>query len=295
MQKAVARERKNNPVIVLFFILVSILIIIPLLYVVSVSLSYDGDIARYGYKLIPERITFKAYSYLFQTPKALLQSYFITVTVTAIGTVLSLVLTSSVAYVMTRKDYRYSKITTFFVFFTLLFNAGLVPSYIIATNVLHIQNTIWALILPYGVSAWFTMLMKGFMDSLPFEIVESAKIDGSSELNTFLRIIIPLSKPALATVGLFYALAYWNDWWLAMLYIQDERLIPLQYYLQRIMSNIEFLTKSVQAGISIDLSEIPAESSRMAIAILAAGPMLFAFPFFQKYLIKGLTVGAVKG
>lgn len=295
MQQLSASERRSYPVIVLFFILVSIIIIIPLLYVVSVSLSYDGDIARNGYKLIPERMTFKAYSYIFQTPKALLQSYFITITVTVLGTILSLILTSSVAYVMTRKDYRYSRITTFFVFFTLLFNAGLVPSYIIATNVLHIQDTIWALILPYGVSAWFTMLMKGFMDSLPFEVVESAKIDGSSELNTFLKIIIPLSKPALATVGLFYALAYWNDWWLAMLYIQDEKLIPLQYYLQRIMSNIEFLTKSVQAGISIDLSEIPAESSRMAIAILAAGPMLFAFPFFQKYLIKGLTVGAVKG
>ncbi|OPH49691.1 sugar ABC transporter permease [Paenibacillus ferrarius] len=289
------KKSENNWLIILFFVVLSILFIYPMLYVISVSLSFDGDIAKYGYQLIPKRFTFVAYSYIFQTPKALLQSYMVTIFVTVVGTALSLILTSSIAYIMTRKDYRYSKITSYFIFFTLLFNAGLVPSYIITTSVLHIQDTIWALILPYGVSAWFTMLMKGFMDGLPFEIIESAKIDGSSELSTFVRIVLPLSKPALATVGLFYALAYWNDWWLAMLYIQNEKLIPLQYFLQRIMSNIEFLTKNMQAGISIDMSAIPAESSRMGIAILAAGPMLFAFPFFQKYLIKGLTVGAVKG
>ncbi|MEK8128271.1 carbohydrate ABC transporter permease [Paenibacillus filicis] len=295
MQASMENKSTNNLFIVILFSVMSAIIIIPLLYVVAVSLSYDGDIAKYGYQLIPERITFLAYTYIFQTPTALLHSYMITIIVTAVGTVLSLILTSSLAYVMTRKDYRYARITTFFVFFTLLFNAGLVPSYMVVTKLLHIQDTIWAMILPYGVSAWFTMLMRGFMQSLPFEIIESAKIDGSSELSTFVRIILPLSKPALATVGLFYALAYWNDWWLALLYINSEDLIPLQYYLQRIMSNIEFLTTSVQAGISIDLSQIPAESSRMAIAILAAGPMLFAFPFFQKYLVKGLTVGAVKG
>jgi putative aldouronate transport system permease protein len=292
---SIESERKSNWVIAFFFTILSVFIIIPLLYVVSVSLSSDGDIARFGYQLIPKNITFLAYTYIFQTPKALLHAYLITITVTFFGTALSLLLTSSIAYVMTRRDYRYSTITTFFVFFTLLFNAGLVPSYIVVTNLLHIQNTIWALILPYGVSAWFTLLMKGFMQTLPFEIIESAKIDGSSELNTYVRIIIPLSKPALATVGLFYALAYWNDWWLALLYIDNEKLIPLQFFLQRILSNIAFLTQNVSAGISVDLSSIPTESSRMAIAILAAGPMLFAFPFFQKYLIKGLTVGAVKG
>ncbi|WP_244209225.1 carbohydrate ABC transporter permease [Paenibacillus ferrarius] len=295
MRPSIKKKSENNWLIILFFVVLSILFIYPMLYVISVSLSFDGDIAKYGYQLIPKRFTFVAYSYIFQTPKALLQSYMVTIFVTVVGTALSLILTSSIAYIMTRKDYRYSKITSYFIFFTLLFNAGLVPSYIITTSVLHIQDTIWALILPYGVSAWFTMLMKGFMDGLPFEIIESAKIDGSSELSTFVRIVLPLSKPALATVGLFYALAYWNDWWLAMLYIQNEKLIPLQYFLQRIMSNIEFLTKNMQAGISIDMSAIPAESSRMGIAILAAGPMLFAFPFFQKYLIKGLTVGAVKG
>jgi putative aldouronate transport system permease protein len=295
LQVSIKSERKSNLFIVLFFSIVSIFIILPLLYIISVSLSNDSDISRYGYQLIPHKVTFLAYTYIFQTSNALLHSYMITGIVTVVGTVLSLILTSSIAYVMTRRDYRYSTITTFFVFFTLLFNAGLVPSYMVVTNLLHMQDTIWALILPYGVSAWFTMLMRGFMQGLPFEIIESAKMDGSSELNTFIRIILPLSKPALATVGLFYALAYWNDWWLALLYIDNENLIPLQYFLQRILSNIQFLTTSIQAGINVDLTQIPTESSRMAIAILAAGPMLFAFPFFQKYLIKGLTVGAVKG
>ncbi|WP_308635555.1 carbohydrate ABC transporter permease [Paenibacillus silvisoli] len=296
MQATNAGRPGGTPIaIVLTLSLLSILIIFPLLYVVSVSLSYDADISKHGYQLIPERVTLTAYSYLLQNPKLLLQSYFITIVVTALGTALSLLLTSSIAYVMTRKDYRYSQATTFFVFFTLLFNAGLVPSYMIMTNVLHLQDTIGALILPYGVSAWFAMLMKGFMQGLPFEIIESAKIDGATEFGIFVRMILPLSKPALATIGLFYALAFWNDWWLAMLYIQNEKLIPLQFFLNRIMTNIEFLTKNVQAGISVDLSAIPTESSRMAIAILAAGPMLFAFPFFQKYLVKGLTVGAVKG
>ncbi|WP_028558838.1 carbohydrate ABC transporter permease [Paenibacillus pinihumi] len=295
MRKSNIETAGNQPWIIVVFIILSLLIIFPLLYVISVSVSSDADIARYGYKLIPQNFSFQAYDYIFRTPKGLLQSYLITIIVTTAGTTLSLLLTSSIAYVMTRKDYRYSRLTTFFVFFTLLFNAGLVPSYIVATNVLHIQDTLWALILPYGVSAWFTMLMKGFMDGLPFEIIESAKIDGAGEWGIFARIILPLTKPALATIGLFYALAYWNDWWLAMLYIQNENLVPLQYYLQRIMTNIEFLTKNMQAGINVDMSAIPAESSRMAIAILAAGPMMFAFPFFQKYLIKGLTVGSIKG
>jgi len=206
-----------------------------------------------------------------------------------------LLLTASVAYVMTRKDYRYHRITSFFVFFTLLFNGGLVPTYMVMTNVLHLQDTIFALFLPYGVSAWFAMLMKGFMQDLPFETIEAGKIDGASELGIFVKIVLPLSKPALATIGLFYALAYWNDWWLAMLYISNEKLIPLQFMLQRIMTNLQFLTSNMQAGLNIDMNQIPTESARMAISILAVGPMMFAFPFFQKFIVRGLTLGAVKG
>ncbi|OPH46942.1 sugar ABC transporter permease [Paenibacillus ferrarius] len=278
-----------------FFILISIVTVIPLIYVVSVSLTSDSDIAHYGYSLIPKHITGMAYTYLVQTPKQLINAYVITMIVTVLGTVLSLVLTTTVAYVMTRKDYRYHRITTFYVFFTMIFNGGLVPTYMVVTKILHLQDTIFALFLPYGVSAWFAMLMRGFLMSLPFEIIESAKIDGASEMRIFGGIIVPLSKPALATVGLFYALGYWNDWWLAMLYISDANLIPLQYMLQSIMSNLEHLTSHMQAGLNINLDQIPGESARMAIAVLAIGPMMFVFPFFQKYIVKGLTLGAVKG
>lgn len=278
-----------------FFILISIVMVIPLIYVLSVSVTSDSDIVHYGYSLIPKHITGLAYSYLLQTPKQLLNAYFITIIVTVLGTALSLVLTATVAYVMTRRDYRYHRITTFYVFFTMIFNGGLVPTYMVVTKILHLQDTLFALFLPYGVSAWFAMLMRGFLMSLPFEIIESAKIDGASELRIFTVIIVPLSKPALATVGLFYALAYWNDWWLALLYISDANLVPLQYLLQSIMSNLEHLTSHMQAGLNINLDQIPGESVRMAIAVLAIGPMMFVFPFFQKFIVKGLTLGAVKG
>ena len=278
-----------------FFAVIAFLTLIPLAYLVSVSLTSDADIANYGYKLIPQQVSFVAYDYLLQAPKQLINAYLVTIAVTVAGTALSLLLTASVAYVMTRKDYRYHRITSFFVFFTLLFNGGLVPTYMVMTNVLHLQDTIFALFLPYGVSAWFAMLMKGFMQDLPFETIEAGKIDGASELGIFVKIVLPLSKPALATIGLFYALAYWNDWWLAMLYISNEKLIPLQFMLQRIMTNLQFLTSNMQAGLNIDMNQIPTESARMAISILAVGPMMFAFPFFQKFIVRGLTLGAVKG
>jgi putative aldouronate transport system permease protein len=279
----------------LFFILTSIVTVIPLIYVLSVSLTSDSDITHYGYSLIPQHITGKAYTFLLQTPKQLINAYLITIIVTVVGTILSLVLTTTVAYVMTRRDYRYHRITTFYVFFTMLFNGGLVPTYMVMTKILHLQDTIFALFLPYGVSAWFAMLMRGFLMGMPIEVIESAKIDGASELRIFAGIIVPLSKPALATVGLFYALGYWNDWWLAMLYISDANLVPLQYLLQSIMSNLEHLTSHMQAGLNINLDQIPGESARMAIAVLAIGPMMFVFPFFQKYIVRGLTLGAVKG
>ncbi|MDQ6419362.1 carbohydrate ABC transporter permease [Paenibacillus sp. LHD-117] len=288
-------QRAFRWVNVTFFSVIALLTLIPLVYLVSVSLTSDSDIAHYGYQLIPKQVSFVAYDYLLQAPKQLINAYLVTIVVTVAGTALSLLLTASVAYVMTRRDYRYYRMTTFIVFFTLLFNGGLVPTYMVMTNVLHLQDTLFALFLPYGVSAWFAMLMKGFMQDLPFETIEAGKIDGASELGIFLKIVLPLSKPALATIGLFYALAYWNDWWLAMLYISKEELVPLQFMLQRIMVNLQFLTSNMQAGLNIDMDKIPSESARMAISILAVGPMMFAFPFFQKFIVRGLTLGAVKG
>ncbi|MBP3965840.1 carbohydrate ABC transporter permease [Paenibacillus lignilyticus] len=278
-----------------FFSVISLVTLVPLLYVVAVSFTTDAEISASGYQLIPKQFSGLAYSYLLQTPKALLNAYFITILVTILGTLLSLLMTSTVSYVMTRRDYRYSNATSFYVFFTMLFNGGLVPTYLVVTKVLHIQDTLWVLFLPYAVSPMFAMLMRGFLKEIPYEVIESGKVDGAGEFRIFASIVMPLAKPALATVGLFYALAYWNDWWLAMLYISNEKLIPLQFMLQRIMSNLQYLTSNMQAGLNIDMSQIPGESSRMAIALLAIGPMMFAFPLFQRHIVRGLTLGAVKG
>lgn len=281
--------------IYVIFTLASIVVIIPMLYLISISFSSDIDIATNGYRLFPEHPTLAAYRYIFRVPKQILNAYGVSILATVMGTALGLTLSSTIAYTMTRKDYRYHKITTFYVFFTMLFNGGLVPWYIVVTKFAGIGNTIFALFLPYGVSAWFTMLMKGFMQDVPFEIIEAAKIDGAKEFTIFARVVLPLVKPGLATIGLFYAFAYWNDWWLAMLFISKESLVPLQYMLYRNMTNLQFLLTNISSSLSVDMKQIPTESTRMAMAVLATGPMLIVFPFFQKYFVKGLTVGSVKG
>lgn len=275
--------------------LVSVTILVPLLYIVSISFSSDKSIVEYGYRLIPKEFSWQAYKYLFKAPGELLDSYAVSVSVTICGTILGLFLSTTLAYLMIRKDYKFSRFTTYFVFFTMLFNGGVVPWYMVMKNMLHLGNTFFALFIPYSISAWFTLLMKGFMASVPFEIIESGTIDGASEFKIFVKLVLPVCKPALATVALFYAFMYWNDWWLAMLFINDDKLVPLQYMLYRMLNNLDFLLKNISTSLNVDFTSIPNESVRMAVAVLAAGPMLFVFPFFQKYFVRGLTVGSVKG
>jgi putative aldouronate transport system permease protein len=279
----------------IFFIILSFFIMVPLIYVIEISISSDFDISRYGYSLIPKHVNFDAYKYIFQTPAPILRAYGVTIAVTVLGTLLSLTITAGAGYVMSRKDYKYSKPINFFIFFTMLFNGGLVPWYLVMTRGLHLQDTIWALIIPYACNAWFCMLMKGFMATIPFEMIEAAKVDGASEIKIFFTMILPLSKPALATIGLFFAFAFWNDWWLAMLLINNDNLVPLQYMMYRIMNNISFMLQNMSTSLNVDISKLPNESARMAMAVLVAGPMLLVFPFFQKFFVKGLTVGSVKG
>jgi putative aldouronate transport system permease protein len=275
--------------------ILSVCFITPIIYVISISLTKEEDIVRYGYRLVPKSISLDAYHYIFINPKLILNAYAVTIFVTVIGTVMSLLITTMLAYGLSRTDYRYSKISSFFVYFTMLFNGGLVPWYILISNYLHLKNRIWVMIVPYLVSAWYVFLMKGFLKSIPMELIESAKVDGAKEFRIFFSIILPLSKPGLASVGLFIALVYWNDWWLAMLFIDNYNMIPIQFMLNRIMSNISFLTSELGRGVNINVTEFPNESARMAMCFLAAGPMLFAFPFFQKYFTRGLMVGSVKG
>ena len=277
------------------FILLAVACVFPLLLIVSAAFTDEMSLTIEGYKLWPSKFSLEAFSYILESPKQILMSYGVTIFVTTVGTIGGLLVTSMLAYVIARKDFKFSRVLSFLIFFTLLFNGGMVPSYIMISKYYHLKDTIFALILPYIVIPWHVFLMKGFFADIPMSLIDAAKIDGASEFCVFFKIITPISKPAFATIGLLTAFTYWNDWWLSMLYIDDAKLTSLQYYLYRIMNNIQFLTTSMQAGnISIDLSNMPNETARMALCLLAAGPMLVIFPFFQKYFVKGLTVGAVK-
>jgi putative aldouronate transport system permease protein len=287
----------SNVLINLFFIIVSLAMIIPFFMVIMISFSDDQMLTLHGFKVVPEKFSTLAYQFIFKDPSILLNAYVVTIAVTMIGTVLGLLLTSMTAYGISRRDYRYNRISTFYIFFTMLFSGGLVPSYILMTQYLHVQNTIWALILPGLISPFNIMIMRAFLQKIPVEIIESAKIDGATEWRIYFRMILPLSLPSLATLGLFISFGYWNEWFNALLYIDNQKLLPLQYMLVRIMDSIDVLTNNpnVSAALNIDTSKLPTVSARMAMAILAGGPMLIVFPFFQKYFVKGLTVGSLKG
>ncbi|MGG1514548.1 carbohydrate ABC transporter permease [Paenibacillus oryzisoli] len=281
----------------LVFVIISVLMVLPFALVVIISVTSEASILKNGYQFIPEALSLDAYRYVLETPEIILQAYGITAFITVVGTLAGLFVTAMTAYVISRRDYRYNRVTTFYVFFTMLFSGGLVPVYILITQYLHMKDTLFALILPVLLSPFNIMVMKGFMSKIPQEIIESAKMDGAKEFRIFFTIIIPLSKPALATMGLLISFTYWNEWFNAMLYIDNQKLVPLQLLLVRILNSMEYLTTNSEfsSQMGINLSEFPNNSARMAIAVLAGGPMLVIFPFFQRFFVKGLTVGSLKG
>ena len=273
----------------------SLFCLIPLLLVVSISLSKESDIVNKGYALIPASISTSGYEFIFQSPGKIINAYAMTIIVTVVGTVIGILLTTMVAYALSRRDYRYRRITMFYLYFTTLFSGGIVPWYILIARYLKMKDTILVLIIPSLIAVWFIILMKGFLSSLPMSLFESANIDGASEFKIFFKIVLPLAKPGLATISLFYALKYWNDWWLPMLFINKESLVTLQYLLYKIIESLNFVTIFSKSGfIDINLAELPSGSSRMAMCVVAAGPMLIVFPFLQKYFIKGIVVGSLK-
>lgn len=216
---------------------------------------------------------------------------------TLVGTVLSLLAMSLVAYALSRNNFTYKKGVTFYLFFTMLFHGGLVPSYILISQYLKLNDTFWVLVIPGLINVWYVILLRTFFQSIPPAVIESAKVDGASEFTIFFKIIIHLSKPALATVGLFGVLIRWNDWFTALLYIQNPKLLTLQYLLQRIILEMQLVSENSQSAPQQLLGnmQMPSEAIRMAMVVLVAGPMLVVFPFFQKFFVKGLTVGSVKG
>lgn len=294
---ALSDRKAGNIVIHIFFILLSIAIVAPFLLIVSVSLTDEKALAQFGYTFIPSKFSLLAYDFVLKTPDVVLRAYSNTIIITVTGTVLSLLVTSMVAYTISRRDYRWRVPLTVYVFFTMLFSGGLVPFYILMTQYLQLKDSLWAIILPGLLSPFYVLIMKGFMGKIPYELIESAKVDGASEWRIFFRMILPLSTPALATLGLFIAFNYWNEWFNAMLFIDNDRWVPLQLLLVRIMNTLDFLRNNSQyiQSLGLDMSQLPNESMRMALVILVAGPMMFVFPFFQKYFVQGMTVGSLKG
>lgn len=290
------KERISAFFLHLFFILLSMVFIIPILSVIFIAFTSEASISQDGYPFFFREIDLTAFQYILDNPKTILDAYKVTIIVSFGGTFIYLVIASMAAYVISRPDFKYRNSMTFFFFFTMLFNGGLVPSYILISNALHLKNTYAALICPLLVNVWYLIMLKTFMKDIPNEIIESARMDGAGHWTIYSRFILPLSKPALATVGLLTLLDYWNSWQPAMLYIDKKSMYPLQYMLQVMLRNIIEILKDMQNNVAIEgMAQIPSESTRMAMCILAVGPMLFIFPFFQKYFTKGLTVGAVKG
>lgn len=275
--------------------IMSLLCIIPFLIIISSSFTNEQDIIRNGFSLIPQHFSMKAYSTLFKFPQDLLNAYRVTMMVTVIGTMVSLFLTAMAAYVLSRSDFAWRNRFSFFFYFTTLFSGGLVPWYIWCVQYLKFkENPIASMILPYMFSVFNLIIMKNFMKNIPESIVESAKIDGANNFTIFIRLILPLSKPALATIGLFTALGYWNDWYLCYMFVDSSKNYSLQYYLYTILSSQDTL-KRITAASGIGMASVPTEGMKMAMVVVATGPILLLYPFLQKYFVKGLTIGAVKG
>lgn len=279
----------------LFFIIFSVAIVLPFVILVSTSFSNEGDIVEYGYSIFPRHIDFAAYKYIFANPKSILNGYKITIIYSIIATVLNVLIQSMCAYPLSKRKLRGKRGISFYLYFTMLFSGGMVPTYILITQYLHLGDTIWVYIIPTLVSPWNVFMMRTFFSGLPYEIFESMKVDGASEYNIFFKTVLPLSKPVLATIALLTFLGKWNDWNTSMLYINNESLYSLQYLLQRILQNMDLLKQMQGFSQATSAVEVPSETVRMAMAVIVAGPALVIFPFFQKYFVKGLTVGAVKG
>lgn len=286
--------RKANIIKYLCMAVLCIAVLLPFLLVVGVSFSNEEDIVKSGYSFIPKHFDLSAYRFVFENPTSIFNAYKVTITFSILSMVLGVLLMSMLAFALSKRNLKFKGAMSFYVYFTMLFSGGLVPTYILISQYLRLSDTIWVYVLSGLISPWYVFMMRTFFQGIPYEITEAATVDGASEFHILFRIIYPLSTPVLATISLFVFLNKWNDWYTAMLYINKEELVSLQYLLQRIMQNIQLLQQDVNMSSYVE-NDLPAESVRMAMAVVVAGPALVVFPFFQKYFVSGITVGGVKG
>lgn len=289
----------SNVILNVIFLIMSLTCIIPILLVVAISFSAEQSITEYGYRFIPKIFSMEGYTFLANQSKMILRALGISLFVTIVGTVLGVMLTTLMGYVLSRPNYKLNGFLTMVVFIPMVFNGGLVSTYFVVSQLLGLKNSVWALILPLAVSSFNVIICRTFFKTtVPESLIESAKMDGASQLTIFSRIVLPISLPVLATIGLFLTFAYWNDWYQSMLYIDESKLLSLQALLNNIMANIQALAANAATlGVSSAemIANMPKEAARMAIVVIIVLPIACAYPFFQKYFISGLTVGAVKG
>lgn len=287
----------TNILINILFLILGLTCIVPLLFVFSISITSEEALRTGGYRMIPQEFSAAAYQFLWNERGMILHAAFMSIFITVLGTIITIALTTSMGYVVSRNSFKLKKLYTWLIFIPMVFNGGMLSSYVVVNNILGLRNTIWALILPLACSSFSVTICRTFFrTTVPDSIVESAKIDGAGQFRIWAQIVLPISKPVMATIGMFAAFGYWNDWFQASLYIDDKNLQTLQSMLNNIRANIEYLANNPYGGVSMQQYKLsmPTESVRMAIAIIIIVPIACTYPFFQKYFISGLTVGSVK-
>lgn len=279
----------------LFIGLFGLICLYPLILTLSVSFSSEHEVALNGYSALPQKLTFDTYRYIFaNSGMQILKSYAVTIFVTVVGTVGAMIITSMIAYAISIKTLKYRNVIAFICNFTIVFSAGLIPWYVVCVNYYGLKNNILALILPSIFSVWNMFLMRTYFSSISPSLYEAAKIDGAGYFRIYWKIAIPLSKTAVLTVGMMYALQYWNDWWNALIFINDKKLFPLQYYLYTILSNVNAISSGrIPSGASGSIT-LPSETVKMAVTVITIGPIIFLYPLVQKYFVQGIMTGAVK-
>ena len=292
--RADGSQKVFNVISYAFVTLVALACLLPFIFMISGSFSEESLIRLQGYSILPRGFTLEAYKTIFKFPEKILKAYGVSIFITVVGTGLGMAILTMAAYVLSRKDFKYRNGFSFYFYFTTLFNGGMISTYIFYIQYLHLKDSIWALILPGILSVFNLLIMRSFISSIPVSLIESAKLDGAGEFTVFVKIILPLCKSGLATIGLFMALHYWNDWYNAMLYINSADKYPLQYMLYDLLNQAQSLARiAAQSGIQVE--NLPTNTMKLAMAVVATGPILLVYPFVQKYFVKGITVGSVKG
>ncbi|MBM3187975.1 MAG: carbohydrate ABC transporter permease [Chloroflexi bacterium] len=273
----------------------SVFCLVPFMVVISASLSTEAAIGKYGYTIFPKEFSALAYQIIFRDASRVMRSYGVSTVVTVAGASAGMLVMSLMAYALSRKQFQLRQGISFYIFFTMLFSGGLVPSYILITQYLGMKNTLWVLIVPGLMSGWYVLVLRTFFQDIPEELLDAAKMDGAGEWRIFFQIAVPLSTPGLATIALFTMLGYWNDFYTALLYIEKQELYPIQYLLWVILQSAEWLQRTEQAQLMSQALRVPALPMRMAMAALAIGPIAFGYLFVQKYFIRGIRLGSLKG